>query len=84
MLWRVRMGRRRIIKYHYHYQRQLLFAEGIVRFQHQATQVQIADILTKNLGSKAQFLGKEQLKLLQPSKLPGSYKLHLTRHNEMS
>jgi hypothetical protein len=35
-----------------------LFAEGIVRFQHQATQVQIADILTKHLGSKRNFWGK--------------------------
>ena len=36
----------------YHYQRQLLL-QGIVRFQHQATEVQIADILTKDLGGKA-------------------------------
>ena len=33
----------------YHYQRQLLLA-GVVRLQHQDTTVQVADILTKDLG----------------------------------
>ena len=35
----------------YHFQRRLLLS-GVVRFQHQAGEVQIADILTKDLGSK--------------------------------
>ena len=35
----------------YHFQRQLVL-EGIVRMQHQATDVQISDILTKNLGKE--------------------------------
>jgi hypothetical protein len=39
----------------YHYQRQLLL-QGVVGFQHQATEVQIADILTKDLGSKKRIV----------------------------
>jgi hypothetical protein len=56
----------------YHYQRQLLL-QGIVRFQHKATQVQIADILTKDLGSKAHrrhrdvIFGKRAIEIIQTS-----------------
>ena len=69
----------------YHYQRQLLL-QGIVRFQHQATQVQIADILTKDLGGKAHrrhrdvIFGKTAIEIIA-NKLPDSYKMYLTRHN---
>ena len=70
----------------YHYQRQLLL-QGIVRFQHQATEVQIADILTKDLGSKAHrrhrdvIFGKKAIEIIA-NKLPDSYKMYLTRHND--
>ena len=70
----------------YHYQRQLLL-QGIVRFQHQATQVQIADIFTKDLGGKAHrrhrdvIFGKTAIEIIA-NKLPDSYKMHLTRHND--
>ena len=48
------------IEIKYHYQRQLLL-EGVVRFQHQATGVQVADILTKNLGKKLHKLHRDVL-----------------------
>ena len=70
----------------YHYQRQLLL-QGIVRFQHQATEVQIADILTKDLGSKAHrrhrdvIFGKKAIEIIA-NKLPDSYRMYLTRHND--
>ena len=67
----------------YHYQRQLLL-QGIVRFQHQATEVQIADILTKDLGGKAHrrhrdvLFGKKAIEIIA-SKLPDSCRMYLTR-----
>ena len=70
----------------YHYQRQLLL-QGVVRFQHQATEVQIADILTKDLGSKAHrrhrdvIFGKKAIEIIA-NKLPDSHKMYLTRHND--
>ena len=70
----------------YHYQRQLLL-QGIVRFQHQATEVQIADILTKDLGGKAHrrhrdvIFGKKAIEIIA-NKLPDSYRMYLTRHND--
>jgi hypothetical protein len=70
----------------YHYQRQLLL-QGVVRFQHQATEVQIADILTKDLGSKAHrrhrdvIFGKKAIEIIA-NKLPDSYRMYLTRHND--
>jgi hypothetical protein len=60
----------------YHYQRQLLL-QGIVRFQHQATQVQIADMLTKDLGSKAHrrhrdvIFGKTAIEIMHCKKTTG-------------
>jgi hypothetical protein len=68
----------------YHYQRQLLL-QGTVRFQHQATQVKIADILTKDLGSKAHrrhrnvIFERKAIEIIA-SKLPDSCKMYLTRH----
>jgi hypothetical protein len=70
----------------YHYQRQLLL-QGVVRFQHQATEVQIADTLTKDLGSKAHrrhrdvIFGKKAIEIIA-NKLPDSRRLYLTRHND--
>ena len=67
----------------YHYQRQLLL-QGVVRFQHQATEVQIADILTKDLGSKAHrrhrdvIFGKNAIEIIA-NKLPDSHRVYLTR-----
>ena len=55
-----------------------------MRFQHQATEVQIADILTKDLGSKAHrrhrdvIFGKKAIEIIA-SKLPDSCRLYLTR-----
>ena len=58
-----------------------------MRYQHQATDVQIADILTKDLGSKAHrkhrdvLFGRKQIEI-KSVKLPESYKTYLTRHND--
>ena len=60
---------------------------GVVRFQHQSTHVQIADILTKDLGSKLHrahrdvLFGRKQTEIC-PLKLPDSYRTYLTRHND--
>ena len=70
----------------YHYQRQLLL-DGTVRFQHQATEVQIADMLTKDLNGKAHrrhrdvLFGRKDIEI-KSVKLPESYKTYLTRHND--
>ena len=70
----------------YHFQRSLVLA-GVVRFQHQATQVQISDILTKNLGKKLHKLHRDVLFGRKPiviisHKLPDSNKEYVRRHNE--
>ena len=71
----------------YHYQRQLLL-QGVVRFQHQATEVQIADILTKDLGGKAHrrhrdvIFGKKAIEIIA-NKLPDSCRMNLTRHKRV-
>ena len=70
----------------YHFQRRLLLA-GVVRFQHQSTEVQIADILTKDLGSKLHrahrdvLFGRKQIEI-RSLKLPESHRTYLTRHND--
>jgi hypothetical protein len=54
---------------------------------HQATEVQIADILTKDLGGKAHrrhrdvIVGKKAIEIIA-SKLPGSCRMYLTRNND--
>ena len=64
-----------------------LLLDGVVRFQHQAADVQIADILTKDLGSKAHrrhrdvIFGRKEIEI-KSLKLPESYKTYLTRHND--
>jgi len=74
------------IEIKYHYQRQLLL-EGVVRFQHQATGVQVADILTKNLGKKLHKLhrdvlfGRKSMQIIS-HKLPESRKEYIRRHND--
>ena len=58
-----------------------------MRFQHQATEVQIADILTKDLGAKLHrahrdvLFGRKQINI-RSLKLPDSYKSYLNRHND--
>ena len=70
----------------YHLQRQLIL-EGVVRYQHQATQVQIADIMTKDLGKtlhkkfREVILGKKPIEIVS-LKLPESNKEYIRLHNE--
>ena len=61
--------------------------EGTVRYQHQATQVQIADMMTKDLGKTLHrkfrdvAMGKKPLEIIS-LKLPDSNKEYIRRHNE--
>jgi len=70
----------------YHFQRQLLL-QGVVRYQHQDTTVQVSDILTKDLGRKLHKLhrdvlfGRKNLEFIS-RKLPESNKTYLKRHND--
>ena len=70
----------------YHFQRQLLLA-GVVRLQHQDTTVQVADILTKDLGRilhrkhRDVLFGRKQIEIIS-KKLPESTKTYLKRHND--
>ena len=70
----------------YHFQRQLLL-EGVVRYQHQATHVQIADMMTKDLGKtlhrkfREVTMGKKPLEIIS-LKLPESNKEYVRLHNE--
>ena len=70
----------------YHFQRQLLLA-GVVRLQHQDTTVQVADILTKDLGRilhrkhRDVLFGRKQIEIIS-RKLPDSTKTYLKRHND--
>ena len=70
----------------YHFQRQLLL-EGVVRYQHQSTQEQIADMMTKDLGKtlhrkfREVAMGKKPLQIVS-LKLPHSNKEYIRRHNE--
>ena len=70
----------------YHFQRQLVL-EGVVRMQHQSTEVQISDILTKDLGKEKHkqhrrvLFGDDAIKVISVA-LPESQKLYVRRHNE--
>ena len=70
----------------YHFQRQLLL-DGVIRLQHQSTRVQVADILTKDLGRKVHrrhrnvLCGKVPIEI-ESVALPESQKLYIRRHNE--
>ena len=70
----------------YHFQRQLLL-NGVVRYQHQDTAVQAADILTKALSRKLHkrhrdvLLGRQPLKIIS-KELPHSHKQYVRLHNE--
>ncbi len=70
----------------YHFQRQLLL-DGIIRLQHQSTEVQVSDILTKDVGRKVHkrhrdvLCGKVPI-TFKSVPLPDSYKVYLRRHNE--
>ena len=61
--------------------------EGVVRYQHQATQVQIADMMTKDLGKTLHrkfrdvTMGRKPLEIVS-LKLPDSNKEYIRRHNE--
>ena len=70
----------------YHFQRQLML-DGVIRLQHQATSVQVADILTKDLDKilhkkhRDVLFGNEPIKIIS-LKLPESQKVYCRRHNE--
>jgi hypothetical protein len=70
----------------YNFQRQLLLA-GVVRLQHQDTTVQVADVLTKDLGRvlhrkhRDVLFGRKQIEIIS-RKLPESTKTYLKRHND--
>ena len=70
----------------YQFQRQLLL-EGILRYQHQATHVQIADMMTKDLPKKVHKLHRDVVFgskpiIIESHKLPESQKVYMRRHNE--
>ena len=70
----------------YHFQRQLLL-DGVVRYQHQDTSVQVSDVLTKALGRNAHkkhrdvLLGRKPLQIIS-KQLPDSQKQYVRLHNE--
>ena len=72
----------------YHFQRDLLL-QGMVRYQHQATTVQIADIMTKDLHKtlhkkhREVIFGNSAIQIVS-HRLPESQKVYLRRHNEES
>ena len=70
----------------YHFQRQLVL-EGVVRLQHQSTEVQVSDILTKDLGKEKHkfhrqvLFGEKSIEVISVA-LPASQKVYVRRHNE--
>ena len=70
----------------YHLQRHMLL-EGIVRFQHQATEVHTSDIFTKDLGKKLHkrhrdvLFGRVPMEFIS-QKLPHSHQEYVRRYNE--
>jgi len=71
----------------FHFQRQLML-EGVIRLQHQATDVLFSDILTKALGKNLHkqhrrvLFGQDPI-VIKSIKLPESQKLAVRRHNEL-
>ena len=70
----------------YHFQRQLIL-DGVVRLQHQSTEAQVSDILTKDLGKEKHKLhrrvlfGDVPIQVISVA-LPESQEVYIRRHNE--
>jgi len=70
----------------YHFQRKLLL-DGVVRYQHQASEYLVADLLTKDLGKilhkrhREVGFGRQEMQIVS-RKLPESNKVYARRHND--